>query len=344
MFPLLQLPPSCIQNVADQWKTVELYEFSLLSKRAKEISKKKKTHNLILHVDFYYRLLSFSEDGEFGSNMKFEKNRFIDGGNRIPLIDTDIILFVQAIQNFLDITNCQLDEFRLYLKPPWTVDQLIMTIDWLNEMKNEFDRVSIDTETWEMFEIFLNRFRKNIHTLLLYGEDIEWDGTVKQKLNFEVKDLSSLIDCPWFHLDFLFTMELESISADNIGMSAQDLNVFLRSWQEGKTNRNLEMADFVKRTEIDVKEVVKGCGGVLMDPRTSKVMFNHKVAGRIWMRGGIHIRRNDGRLAVVDTNGFDYWMDDDDVTEEDVNRYLKNLEIWNSDDVWMGTLLYFYVI
>uniref|UniRef100_A0A1I7T4P7 FBA_2 domain-containing protein n=1 Tax=Caenorhabditis tropicalis TaxID=1561998 RepID=A0A1I7T4P7_9PELO len=308
------------------------------------VSKRKKIDNLLVHVDIYYRAIFFVEHSDSFNDMMFEQNRYVVGHRPGLPANTDIILFLQATQNFLDVTSYRISEFRFDLKPPFTVDQLIMTIDWLNEMKTDFRKVWIETETWEMLEIFLNRFRKNIHTLMLGGTDLKWDGTVKRRLNFEIKDLSSWIDCPWFHLDFLFNMEPETVFAEKIDISAQDLNVFLKSWQEGKTNKNLKKVDFHTCSEIDVKEVVKGCRGELMDPRTTKVRFSHEITGETWLRGGIHIRRNDGRLAVIDTHGFDYYSEGRDISEEGARRYLKNLEIWNSDDVWMGKVLYFYVI
>uniref|UniRef100_A0A1I7T4P4 FBA_2 domain-containing protein n=1 Tax=Caenorhabditis tropicalis TaxID=1561998 RepID=A0A1I7T4P4_9PELO len=334
MFPLLQLPSSCIQNVADQWKTVELYEFSFLSKRAKGVSKRKKVDNSVVHFDFFYRIITIYKDGGVDCRLGFEHNRYFVEWREPPSLGKHIILFLQATQNFLKVTNCSFQQVGMKLKAPLTVDQLIMTIDWLNESKTEIGKVFIFRATWQMFEIFMNRFRKPVDTLMVLESDIDWDGTVLKPLKFEIKELFSFQRCLWLNIDFLLSIDTKTISVDEIDISAQDLNMFLRSWQEGKTNQNLNMVDFVTCSEIDVKEVVKDCGGVLMDPRTTKVKFSDReFREEIWIYGGIYIRRNDGRLAVIQTNTFQYSEDD-----RDVEKYLRTLEIWNSEeasDKWM---------
>uniref|UniRef100_A0A1I7T4P9 FBA_2 domain-containing protein n=1 Tax=Caenorhabditis tropicalis TaxID=1561998 RepID=A0A1I7T4P9_9PELO len=343
MFPLLQLPYLCIQNVADQWKTVELYEFSLLSKRAKMVSKRTKVDDSGMHFDFYSRRMHFIKDGDFHRHMRFEQNRFVVDRGEPSSLDTDISVFLQATQHFLDVTNCRLDEVDFKLKPPLTVDQLIMTIVWLNGLKTEIKEVLISRATWQMFEIFMNRFRKPVDTLMVLESDIDWDGTILKRLKFEIKDWFSFQRCLWLNIEFLLSMNTKKISVDEIDISAQDLNMFLRSWQEGKTNQNLNMVDFVTCSEIDVKEVVKGCGGELMDPRTTKVMSRYGETEETWIRGGIHIRRNDGRVAVIPTNGS-HWVDED-ADDDDVEEYLKHLEIWNSEDsVWMEKVFFIYII
>uniref|UniRef100_A0A1I7T4Q0 FBA_2 domain-containing protein n=1 Tax=Caenorhabditis tropicalis TaxID=1561998 RepID=A0A1I7T4Q0_9PELO len=347
MFPLLQLPSSCIQNVADQWKTIELYEFSFLSKRAKEVSKRKKVDDSKVIIDLNSRKIYFLKNG---GNMRFEQNRFVVHQRQPSSLDTDIILFLQATQNFLNITNCRFETVYFNLKPPLTIDQLIMTIDWMNGLQNEIRKVVIFRATWQMFEIFINRFRKSINQLLAPYGGLKWDGIVQKRLKFEIKESFCSNPSQWFHLDFLFNMDTEQISAEKIDMSAQDLNVFLRSWQEGKTNRNLEKIDFVTCSKIDVKEVLKGCGGVLMDPRTTKVMAQK--SGRyflndVWIRGGIHIRRNDGRLAVIQTSSYEYWKKGENAKKGHVEKYLKILEVWNSEDnseKWMEKVFFIYII
>uniref|UniRef100_A0A1I7U1C2 FBA_2 domain-containing protein n=1 Tax=Caenorhabditis tropicalis TaxID=1561998 RepID=A0A1I7U1C2_9PELO len=122
------------------------------------------------------------------------------------------------------------------------------------------------------------------------------------------------------------------ITACDISLSAQDLNVFLRSWQEGKTNRRLVTCKLQLSNEIDVKKVLKNCGGELMDPRTTRLQIIERGCLDVWIRGGIRIRRNDGRLAVIDTNCCPYLTRNQEIFEVHVRDYEKRLEIWNSEN------------
>uniref|UniRef100_A0A1I7T4P6 FBA_2 domain-containing protein n=1 Tax=Caenorhabditis tropicalis TaxID=1561998 RepID=A0A1I7T4P6_9PELO len=130
-------------------------------------------------------------------------------------------------------------------------------------------------------------------------------------------------------------MDTEQIAANNIDLSEEDLNMFLRSWQEGKTNQGLRVCKLTVDF-FDVRKVLKDCGGQLMDPRTTKLKFpklgKYGFIDDVWIRGGIHIRRNDGRLAVIQTNNYVYWREGEGAREEDVKEYLRNLEIWNSEN------------
>uniref|UniRef100_A0A1I7U1D2 FBA_2 domain-containing protein n=1 Tax=Caenorhabditis tropicalis TaxID=1561998 RepID=A0A1I7U1D2_9PELO len=141
-------------------------------------------------------------------------------------------------------------------------------------------------------------------------------------------------------------MDIEMISAYKINLSSEDLNVFLKSWQEGKTNQRMREFECVSLEEIDVKEVLKGCGGELMDPRTTKQTFRMSGYLDSWIYGGINIRRNDGRLAIIDTYGSSTTLDDD-ATERYAEDYLETLEIWisnNSTDKWYKKKIQIYII
>uniref|UniRef100_A0A1I7UTC3 FBA_2 domain-containing protein n=1 Tax=Caenorhabditis tropicalis TaxID=1561998 RepID=A0A1I7UTC3_9PELO len=138
-------------------------------------------------------------------------------------------------------------------------------------------------------------------------------------------------------------MDPERISLSDINWPDQDLNVFLRSWQEGKTNRNLKLADLRTNSERDVKEVLKGCGGRLMDPRNTKFKFRDS---NKWIYGGIHIRRKDGRLAVIQNNGFYYFDENQVVSRRQVEEYVDRWRKWNSEErsnTWYGEMFIVYI-
>uniref|UniRef100_A0A1I7U247 FBA_2 domain-containing protein n=2 Tax=Caenorhabditis tropicalis TaxID=1561998 RepID=A0A1I7U247_9PELO len=265
--------------------------------------------------------------------MGFEQNRFVEG-ERKRFRKEDISAFIRASQHFLDVLNCRIDRISFDLRPPLTDDQLIMMIDWLNGMKIDIQAVSIRTATWPLFELFITRFQKSVSRLHFFERNckqFKCDGIIYKRLNFEIKRFFSSNPCPWFNLEFLFNMDTEKISAHKIDLSPEDLNVFLRSWQEGKTNQKLRKIQFETCVERDVKEVLNGCGGELMDPRTAKFMFRDGYQD-MWIHGGILIRRNDGRLAVIDINYYEYSTEEQNVTEQEIQKYLKVREIWNSEE------------
>uniref|UniRef100_A0A1I7U1D6 FBA_2 domain-containing protein n=3 Tax=Caenorhabditis tropicalis TaxID=1561998 RepID=A0A1I7U1D6_9PELO len=249
--------------------------------------------------------------------MTFEQNRFIVNPKEIRR-HPNISPFLQATQHFIDVFNCFFEIIEFRLRPLLTDDQLIMFIDWLNGVKNEIREIIILSAMSSLFEVFRNRFRKSINTLTLLDTDFSDSESSNSPL------------------DFLFNINIERIISHNPNLSAEDLNLFLRSWQEGKTNLNLKQVKFIFWEGKDVKEVLKDCGGELMDPRETKIKFRERYD--IWYRGGIHIRRNDGRLAVIDTSGHEYWKEDE-IYEEHALKYLEDHEIWNSENSpWYETM------
>uniref|UniRef100_A0A1I7TCF9 F-box domain-containing protein n=1 Tax=Caenorhabditis tropicalis TaxID=1561998 RepID=A0A1I7TCF9_9PELO len=285
MFPLLRLPFLCLHDVIDRLGIVDLYHFSLLSKRAKWISKRKKGNRLEVSLYIYDRTMTLYKDQKYICEMIFEKNRFEIGPRKRKMGSVDI-WFTKALQHFLDVFNCPFEIVHFELKPPLTEDQLIMIIDLLNGMKTEIKEVYIVAKCQRI-------------------------------------------------LDFLFSLNTEIICAYQTNLSSKELNEFLRSWKEGKTNQKVKQVTIGTCSERDVKEVLKGLGGELMDPRTATFKFREKGFERYieyWIRGGIQIRGNDGRFAVIVTSRFAYPTKNEDVKVKHIQKYLKDLEMWNSEN------------
>uniref|UniRef100_A0A1I7U1B0 FBA_2 domain-containing protein n=1 Tax=Caenorhabditis tropicalis TaxID=1561998 RepID=A0A1I7U1B0_9PELO len=236
------------------------------------------------------------------------------------------------------------------MKPPLTNDQLIMMIDWLNGIKHEIKEVYIKSATGLMLELFMNRFQRSIEKLEVQDQYIKCEGINYKRLNFEIKNSFSSYSS-WYTLDFLFSMDTKRIDIDCSKFLEEDINMFLRSWQEGKTNRNLNQMDMITVGERDMRKVLKDCEGVLMDPRTTKFevfeqkniyssFFSPREPNK-WIHGGIHIRRNDGRLAVIDNSK--YWTVNEHVSEKQIEKYEITREIWNSeDDTWFESWFHIY--
>uniref|UniRef100_A0A1I7UZQ0 FBA_2 domain-containing protein n=1 Tax=Caenorhabditis tropicalis TaxID=1561998 RepID=A0A1I7UZQ0_9PELO len=351
MFPFFQLPLLCIQDVSDLWEIVELYNFSLLSKRAKRIAKRKKVNNSMVNLHFNSRSIAFMIgpcDVDFYLN--FKQNRFIVDSKECVSLETDISPFLKALQHFLDVSNCRFEMVYFELISPLTDDQLIAIIDWMNGLKTAIEQIVIRYATWPMFELFMSRFRKSISELRPLHLDFKRDNIVLKRLNFEIKYTFSSNFCSWFHLDFLFSMDTEKITVYAINLCAEDLNKYIRSWQEGKTSRKVKQVQLRFSTQRDVKEVLKGCGGELMDPRTTKLSFRGISSSgynyNYFVYGGIYIRGNDGRLAIVETDGQDYWSDNEGSHAERVQTYLKAQDIWNNEnspDVWNEHLFFIHI-
>uniref|UniRef100_A0A1I7U1A7 FBA_2 domain-containing protein n=1 Tax=Caenorhabditis tropicalis TaxID=1561998 RepID=A0A1I7U1A7_9PELO len=229
----------------------------------------------------------------------------------------------------MDVFDCSFGVIDLDIKPPLTDDGLILFVNWLNEMKTELRTVTIEAGNLETFEIFMNGFRKSIGFLLVNDTCYHFDHI--KRLNLEVKFLFCLFG-PYIHLDLLLSLDCKKIIAEGeINLTAVELNVFLRSWQEGKTNRKLEIFQVKTDEEEDIKEVLRGCGAEIMDPRTTKLKFWDSVYGWITLiHGGIHFRRNDGRLAVIDINKNSTYGEV--VPEENIQKYLRERVTWNSED------------
>uniref|UniRef100_A0A1I7U1C1 F-box domain-containing protein n=1 Tax=Caenorhabditis tropicalis TaxID=1561998 RepID=A0A1I7U1C1_9PELO len=326
MFPLLRLPYLCIQDITNMWELIDLYNFSILSKRAKRISRRKKENDSTVKLEFDYYSISLYRNSRVV--LELPTKQFLSDRSQFPLFDPRMCVLLQTTKHLLDVFNCSLDMRDWRLKPPMTKDQLIMMIDWLNGMENEVKKIVIKSATWEMLELFMNRFQRSIRKLYIRNKLGHNDY---KSLNFQVKQLFLSNSSKWFHLDFLFSLDCDRIEMYNSILTEEDLNMFLRSWQEGKTNRNLKSFEFQTCSDLDIKKIVKDCGAKLKDPRTTKHEFPHikclKDRGN-WICGGIHIRGNDGRLAIL--NGYFDYVEDKDVPEDLIEYYLECLELWNS--------------
>uniref|UniRef100_A0A1I7TU02 FBA_2 domain-containing protein n=1 Tax=Caenorhabditis tropicalis TaxID=1561998 RepID=A0A1I7TU02_9PELO len=351
MFPFLRLPFLCIQDVTDMWDIDELYHFSLLSKKAKRISKRRKENDLEVYLNMYFCVLTIRRNGEDVCRMVYKQKKFLFNREEIPSFDPDFSSFFQLTQHFLDVFNCCLQQIDFKLKRRLTENHLIEIINWLNNSKTEIRGVVIKGATWSMLELYMNRFRKTIRQLYFNDKKFKNEGGyICKSVNFGIKDsFLSLHNSPWFHLDCILNLNCEQISGNKLNFTAEDLNVFLRSWQEGKTNREAKQVVLSTSSPRDVKEVLKGCGGELMDPRTNKLKFRILRQNKyedIWIRGGIYIRRNDGCLAVMQTNSYRPYTEDEDVSEEQVEVYLKYRDNWNSEnshDQLNETFFSFYI-
>uniref|UniRef100_A0A1I7U1D9 FBA_2 domain-containing protein n=1 Tax=Caenorhabditis tropicalis TaxID=1561998 RepID=A0A1I7U1D9_9PELO len=185
MFPLLCLPTSCFQNVTDMWEIIDLYNFSILSQKAKRISRRKQGNYLEVSLNIHKGSLYFSKRSRHVCTMVFGQNQFIVGRRETPLRNVDILSFIDATEHFMDVLNCRIE--RIKFKPPLTNDRLIMMIDCLNEMKTEIRAVEIKSATWRIYELFMNRFRKSIEQLCVFESDLESDEIVHTRPNFEIK-------------------------------------------------------------------------------------------------------------------------------------------------------------
>uniref|UniRef100_A0A1I7U1A9 FBA_2 domain-containing protein n=1 Tax=Caenorhabditis tropicalis TaxID=1561998 RepID=A0A1I7U1A9_9PELO len=202
-------------------------------------------------------------------------------------------------------------------------------IDWLNGMKSEIKRVYVEPATGLMLELFMNRFQRSIEDLEVQDRYIKCEEINYKRLHFKIKNSFSSYSA-WYTLDFLFSLGCEQIEAFFTNFSGKELNVFLRSWQEGKTNQKLNRIKISTcRNEI-MSHVLKDCEAELIDPRTTKLKFQDPIDLDIWIHGGIHFRRNDGRLAVIDINYEASEETKEEVSEKHIQKYLREREMWDS--------------
>uniref|UniRef100_A0A1I7V1B9 ANK_REP_REGION domain-containing protein n=1 Tax=Caenorhabditis tropicalis TaxID=1561998 RepID=A0A1I7V1B9_9PELO len=232
MFLLLRLPLLCIQEVTDQWEIIELINFSLLSKRARRISKRKKGNGLKVEL----KLNTFSPSLHCDYICRLTMEQETRGAARVENISS----FLQAAQHLMDVLNCPFERIFIEFIHLLTNGQLIMLIDWLNGVKNEINEVWIQRATPSLLELFIERFRKRIRRLEVISTQFKWGDIVQKRSNFKISHTFYSCDSEWVHLDFLLSIDCEKIFAYETELTAEDLNVFLRNWQEGKTNQRLK--------------------------------------------------------------------------------------------------------
>uniref|UniRef100_A0A1I7TTY7 FBA_2 domain-containing protein n=2 Tax=Caenorhabditis tropicalis TaxID=1561998 RepID=A0A1I7TTY7_9PELO len=231
----------------------------------------------------------------------------------------------------MDVFNRRFGVIYFKLEPPLTNDQLIEIINWLNNTKTEIREVIILEATLPMFEIFISSFRKNLDFFDVFANVS--NGIGHQEPNFQIRRFFFSEYSTWFNHEYLMSLDCEHIQANKMDFSSENMNQFFRSWQEGKTNRRLERCELQLNSYSDVKNALKGCGGELMDPRTTRLKFRSSNGGHnIWIYGGIHFRGNDGRLAVVELTGTYFSRENDENCQTQIKLYLEEMEKWDYSD------------
>uniref|UniRef100_A0A1I7UZR8 FBA_2 domain-containing protein n=1 Tax=Caenorhabditis tropicalis TaxID=1561998 RepID=A0A1I7UZR8_9PELO len=144
----------------------------------------------------------------------------------------------------------------------------------------------------------------------------------------------------WLSLDHLLSMDCKEIDMRNDFISNQEVNLFLKSWKEGKTNSRLERIGMKYGYEkvVDWNIILKGLKPKIRDLRTTKYKFMKRSMYRneyvIWRHGGIDIQRDDGTIGMICLLSFDALEENEEISQIAIDYFEKYRDKdWNSGEV-----------
>ncbi|CAL2040067.1 unnamed protein product [Caenorhabditis brenneri] len=344
---ILHLTSLCILEIIENWNLMELYSFSLISKRAEVIAKMKKfptpkkaiisTHEgfsvILEYSESVHWHFKFTEDG------RQSENHLDDPCKKNPIKwESRTFFFQDPVQDGLkfadflfDLFNVSLTDIDMNLSGVKNPDELMRTIEWIDTQKQlEITKTTVIARTKNLLPLVVQMYQKKtkaLHIWALFGNE-EPDPTVIFSPNLELDELY----VPQFSnygmsLDFLLSSNFPKIDMGGQSMTCQDINTFLNSWKSGITNSKLKYCKLSMFCRIDIRTIFKGLKPIVHDPNTTKIVHRDGYLNRCFY-SGIEIQRIDGKRARF--NLKTYWLkegEDAEIHQEVVDEYEDSEEL-----------------
>uniref|UniRef100_A0A1I7U5H6 F-box domain-containing protein n=1 Tax=Caenorhabditis tropicalis TaxID=1561998 RepID=A0A1I7U5H6_9PELO len=260
-FPLLNLPIVTLRIVADYWDPFEIYNLSLISKRAKSlaVSLSPKAHQVSLefHDCFCVQFSGLPGYGFIPSRGEngFELQEFRIGKlysfSKSPAKEIQ-----KAMRCLTELFKCRSIEFCLL---DGSVSELI---DWLR-LFNEYHvkSGSYEFENEETVRIFFDIYRAPTDLMSFHFSGNATKGLVALPEQTTVDFIRSSVFYDISHLNWHF---IKFFDSQNLGILCDKLTkhrivgLFLESWMSGKCNRQAQTINFLMHEKIRLEEAIKG--------------------------------------------------------------------------------------
>ncbi|KAF1771616.1 hypothetical protein GCK72_003443 [Caenorhabditis remanei] len=353
-FPLLRLPRLALIEVVKCWNPIEIYLFSRVSRKAKEISNLVKMPYLRLHLALYkyyevslgYPMSCISKHWYFRlypglrNYERYKNERYLDiysknAGKSIG----------KLIDHCLEIFDCEFRTMSVYIDPVMKSSNLNLFMNWINhnEKLSKIPYLSAFCLK-ESNEFFLNWFmqnlKKDIGVLNLPHNyyETERSMTVREneimlKVNGKVDDLRFQSSEKFMDLDHLIRMDCVYLRGGETFLTNRDLNVFMKNWKEMKTNERMEFYSIGAKEKLNWRVILEGLDGEIRDVRTVRreYMYPWNKTYKVKVNGGVDITRIDGKVATIGMT-FHMIFQDEPLSREMIRDYQRLIVGQNMDE------------
>ncbi|EFO84264.1 hypothetical protein CRE_15633 [Caenorhabditis remanei] len=350
-FSLFRLPRLALIEVIKCWNPIEIYLFSRVSRKTKEISKLVKIPYLRLHLALYkyyevslgYPMSCMSKHWFFQlypglrNYERYKNERYLDiysknAGKSVG----------KLIDHCLEIFDCEFRSMSVYIDPVMKSSNLKVFINWINHNekmpKIPYLYVSSEEEGNQFYvNWFMHNLKKDIGVLDLphYYYETERSMKVREneimlKVNGKVDDLRFQSREKFVDLDHLSRMDCVYISGGEISLTNRDLNVFMKNWKEMKANERMGLYFFYAAEKLNWRVILDGLDGEIRDVRTVRREYTSPWNGTqiFKVNGGVDITRTDGKVATIGMT-FHMIFQDEPLSREmirDYQRLIQNMD------------------
>ncbi|EFP10336.1 hypothetical protein CRE_23583 [Caenorhabditis remanei] len=350
-FPLLRLPRLALIEVVKCWNPIEIYLFSRVSRKTKEISKLieipdvglgltiSKCYEVYLgnparcvSTHWYFRLYPGLRNYE-----KYKHERYLDifsknsGKSVGKLIDHCQEIFKCEFGG-MSISNLKFE----IIDPVMKSSNLKVFINWLNQheklSKIPYLSVSSGEEGDQLHSNwFMQNLKKDIEILNLYRSYRATEHSTL-KVNGKVDQLEFSNGAKFLDLDHLIRMDCIYMRGGETSLTNRDLNSFLKNWKEMKTNERMGFYFIDAAENLDWSIILEGLDGEIRDVRTVRREYKSP-----WneiqiykANGGVDITRTDGKTATIGMR-FHMIFEDEPLSRQMIRDYQKIIVGQNMD-------------
>ncbi|EFO90120.1 hypothetical protein CRE_24743 [Caenorhabditis remanei] len=321
-FRLLKLPLLAFRNVLSYWNHDQIFDFSLISKRTKYLTKsltQKSTSatiffepKLYVRLDFQlqpYNAHCFALNDGF-SHFRFSTENVTEG-------------FLDVLKHLLNIFNASVESIHIDAKLGEKDMNLIFK--YINNLGQEsISKLYYDCDKTKQIDYLLQSNKKPIEDLELnVRRDHTYIGeTIADSSSIQLYKCLNTICLSDGHL--LTMLNTVGMDIRKSVLTNEYLNMFLKSWTSGRTNSRLKLAFFRVKETINLRTILGDIPVVKRDPRTTKRYFETQLWGKTysnWIFGGYDIQLSDGRTATLQWHKFQRKSDSSPVPVRWIQKY-----------------------
>ncbi|EFO84254.1 hypothetical protein CRE_15625 [Caenorhabditis remanei] len=354
-FSLLRLPRLALIEVVKCWNPIEIYLFSRVSRKTKEISKLVKIPYLELYLrvsecykvslgnpaccaskHWYFRLYPGLRNYE-----RYKNERYLDiysknAGKSIG----------KLIDHCLEIFDCEFGGMTVIIDPVMKSSNLKLFMNWINdnEKLSKIPYLSIYSgEEGDQFCLnwYMQNLKKDIGVLHLHRGSYETERSMKVreskrllKVNGKVDNLILFSREKLIDLDLMIRMDCVYMDVGG-SLTNRDLNVFMKNWKEMKTNERVGFYFIGAKEILDWSIILEGLDGEIRDVRTVRREYTSPETQMFKVNGGVDITRSDGKIATI---GMTFHMihQDEPLSREMIRDYQKLIQNMNGQEMDMN--------
>ncbi|PIC54375.1 hypothetical protein B9Z55_003652 [Caenorhabditis nigoni] len=340
--PLLRFPQLVRNEVFAFWDIFEIYEFSLLSKVTKSISKNMKKRNTSMSLEPFgedHQVTLSSKDEDGGTLYQFSKCPSIEPSDQLlnesydyhPIsTENSVKTFGSLVEHIQDVfapeTNHVIFDNSSYRQVG--EEELKSYLNWFNNNKKlgKIQNLYVDIKV-PGFKVFLENWRVDVGMM-----DARFNESEVCTVDFKVDRLVVSDRAKWLDFNVLRRFDCCEIATENT-FSNQDMHLLLKDWKEGKSNRRARLLWLGMGERAKWKKILEGLDAALRDLRTVRRSFRFNNNKELWdFHGGFDITRIDGKVATVGYCYFQVTDEDDPIEPYMLEEYDRISRVWNSVD------------